>query len=88
MFNTNPRSRVRVNGQWLEYFELGRGTRQGDALSPVQFALSIGPLAELIKSYPHIQGIIDEGGNQHKIAIYADSILTFIENPISSIPAL
>lgn len=79
----NPRSKVRVNGQCSEFFELGRWTRQGDSLSLVLFALSIEPLAKLIRSNPHLQGIRDEGGNQHKIALYADDILLFIENPIT-----
>lgn len=74
VFYMNPRSRVRVNGQCSDFFDLGRGTRQGDALSPALFALSIESLAELIRSNPLIQGIRDESGNQHKIALYADDI--------------
>lgn len=81
VFYMNPRSRVRVNGQCSDFFDLGRGTRQGDALSPILFALSIEPLAELIRRNPLIQGIWDESGKQHKIALYADDILLFIENP-------
>lgn len=88
VFYTNPKSRVRVNGHCSKFFDLGRGTRQGDALSPALFALSIEPLAELIRSNHLIQGIRDEGGDQHKIALYADDVLLFIENPVDSIPAL
>lgn len=88
VFYMNPRSRVRVNGQCSDFFDLGWGTRQGDALSPALFALSIEPLTELIRSNPLIQGIRDEGGNQHKIALYTDDILLFIENLVHSIPAL
>ena len=88
VFHMNPRSRVRVNGQCSEFFDVGQGTRQGDSLSPALFALSIEPLPELIRSNPLIQGIRDEGGHQHKIALYADDILLFIENPVHSIPAL
>ncbi len=40
---------------------LGRGTHQGDAMSPVLFALSIEPLAELIRNDTRIQGIKDKG---------------------------
>ncbi len=88
IFYHNPKSRVRVNGHCSEFFDLGRGTRQGDAMSPVLFALSIEPLAESIICNHHIQGIADESGNCQKIALYADDILLFIENPISSIPAV
>lgn len=88
MFYKNPISRVRVNGHCSHFFPLGRGTRQGDSLSPSLFALSIEPLAELIRTNSHIQGIRDEGNIQHKISLFADDILVFIENPITSIPAL
>lgn len=64
-FYHNPKSRVRVNAHCSELFYLGRGTRQGDAMSPVLFALSIEPLAESIRCNQHIQGITDEGGNSH-----------------------
>ena len=88
IFYKNPRSRVRVNGHCSEFFPLGRGTRQGDALSPSLFALSIEPLAELIRNNSLIQGISDGGNDQHKIALFADDILLFIKNPAISIPAL
>lgn len=87
-FYKKPRSRVRVNGHCSEFFPLGRGTRQGDALSPSLFALSIEPLAELIRANPLIQGISDEGNEQHKLALFADDILIFLENPAASVPAL
>lgn len=57
-------------------------------MSPALFALSIEPLAESIRCNHQIQEILDEGRNCHKIALYADDILLFIENPISSIPVL
>ncbi len=88
VFYKNPKSRVRVNGHCSEFFHLGRGTRQGDAMSPVLFALSIEPLAEIIRSNPRIQGIKDKGGKCHKISLYADDVLLFIENPLTSVPAL
>lgn len=53
-FYKNPKSRVRVNGHCSKFFPLGRGTRQGEVLSPSLFALSIEPLAELIRSNPLI----------------------------------
>lgn len=55
---------------------------------PCLYALSIEPVAELIRSDPLIQGICDEGKNQHKLALFADDISIFPENPITSAPAL
>ena len=88
IFYKNPRSKVRVNGHCSDFFPLGRGTRQGDSMSPSLFALSIEPLAELIRTNPLIQGISDEGMIQHKLALFADDILLFLERPMVSIPAL
>ena len=84
----NPKSRVRINGHCSDFFPLGRGTRQGDGLSPCLFILSIEPLAELIRSDSRIQGIRDDANIQHKLALFADDILLFIENPVTSIPVL
>lgn len=88
VFLKNPKSRVRVNSHCSEFFNLCRGTLQGDAMSSVLFALSIDPLAELIRSNPRIQGIKHKGGKCHKISLYADDVLLFIENPLTSVPAL
>ena len=57
-------------------------------MSPILFALSIEPLAELIRGNDQIQAIADEGGMMHKISLYADDILLFVRNPLSSIPAV
>ncbi len=57
-------------------------------MSPVLFALSIEPLAELTRSNTRIQGIKDKGGKCHKISLYADDVLLFIENPLTSLSAL
>lgn len=84
----DPRSKVRVNGCCSDAFRVERGVRQGDSLSPVLFALSIEPLAEAIRQDEQIQGIIDEEGTMHKIALFAVDILLFIKNPLSSIPTL
>lgn len=86
--NKNPISRVRVNGYCSEFFELKKGVRQGNPISPILFALSIEPLAELIRKRDQIEGIIDKGHMEHKISLFADDILLFIRNPASSIPAL
>ena len=84
----NPKSKVRVNGCCSDSFNVERGVRQGDSLSPILFALSIEPLAEAICQNAQIQGLEDEGGTIHKTALFADDILLFIKNPLLSIPAL
>lgn len=84
---SGPTSKVRVNGYSSNNFGLKRGTRQGCPLSPLLFAISIKPLAERIRSDPSIHGIT-AGGVTHKISLYADDIILYISNPLSSIPSL
>ena len=84
----NPKSRVRVNGCCSEFFELQRGVRQGDCLSPLLFAINIEPLAAAIRQNKEIKGIKDMGNREHKISLYADDILTYISDPVISVPAL
>lgn len=43
---------------------------------------------ESIRMNQDIEGIEDEGRVGHKIALFADDILTYIDKPTSSIPAL
>lgn len=45
----DPKSRVRVNGFCSQFFPIGKGTRQGDVLSPSLFAIRIEPLAQMIR---------------------------------------
>ena len=83
----NPTSRVRVNGHISDSFLLKRGTRQGCCLSPILFAISIEPLAELIRSNPLILGISDKT-KDHKLSLYADDVILYIRDPSTSIPEL
>ncbi len=82
----NPKSKIRVNGHCLDFFDVERGVRQGDSLSPVLFILSIEPLAEAIRQDVLIEGIEDGGGRIHKISLFADDILLFMKHPITTIP--
>lgn len=84
----NPKSKIRVNGHCSEFFDVERGVRQGDSLSPVLFALSIEPLAEAIRQDARIEGVEDGGGRTHKISLFADDILLFIKHPNTTIPRL
>lgn len=65
---------IKLIGYMSEHVELKRGTRQACPLSPLLFAISIEPLAEMIRVNPEIYGISD-GGRSHKISLYADDVL-------------
>lgn len=68
-----------------QYFTLGRGTRQGSPFSPLLFAMAIEPLSIALKSASFSYGII-RCGSEHTLSLYADDLLLFISDPISTIP--
>lgn len=70
----DPSAHIRVNGELSEPFELGRGTRQGFPLSPLQFALALEPLAAQIRTSPEIVGF-QRGQRTDVISLYADNTL-------------
>ena len=78
---------VRVNRHIYQPFALGRGTRQGCPPSPLFFALSIKPLAQVIGDNATIKGI-EIGNETHKISLYADDVLVYVSGPLNSIPSL
>uniref|UniRef100_A0A672F570 Reverse transcriptase domain-containing protein n=1 Tax=Salarias fasciatus TaxID=181472 RepID=A0A672F570_SALFA len=81
---TSPTATVITNGQTSQKFTLHRGTRQGCPLSPSLFTIFIEPLAAAIRQNPLITGI-QTPNMHHKISLYADDILLFIQNPQSSL---
>uniref|UniRef100_A0AAR2M116 Reverse transcriptase domain-containing protein n=1 Tax=Pygocentrus nattereri TaxID=42514 RepID=A0AAR2M116_PYGNA len=84
---SSPQAAVRVNGFRSARFNLERGCRQGCPLSPLLFAVSIEPLAQLIRDDDGIRGILI-GTEEHKISLYADDVLLYLTEPASSIPHL
>lgn len=83
----DPEAAVQTNGLISSYFTLGRGTRQGSALSPGLFCLALEPLAVAIRKNAYIQGIkINDCTN--KLMLYADDILWIASDPVRSVPAL
>uniref|UniRef100_A0A669DHM2 Reverse transcriptase domain-containing protein n=1 Tax=Oreochromis niloticus TaxID=8128 RepID=A0A669DHM2_ORENI len=83
----HPKASVLTNGIIGPSFELGRGTRQGDPLSPLLFALALEPLAVAIRREPNFPGV-NIGRDCHKLLLYADDILLFISDPEKSLNSL
>lgn len=82
---TSPMATITTNGLISQRFTLHRGTRQGCPLSPSLFAIFIEPLAAAIRQTINITGIQTEN-THHKISLYADDILLYLQNPSSSLP--
>ena len=66
-FGTDLRKCVRVlykdinitfvnNGHLSKLFNIGRGCRQGDCLSPYPFILCVEPLVAVLKNYDKVKG--------------------------------
>lgn len=84
---SSPQASVRTNGYFSHKFELGKGCRQGDPLSPLLFALRIEPLTQLIRKSPDISGI-EVNEEEHRLSLYADDIIMYISDPAKCIPNL
>lgn len=83
----NPTARMCVGGGLLELFDIGRGTRQGDPLSPLIFVLSIEPLAHLIRKSTQIAPITI-GETSHSISLYADDTLVYMADVSRTLPCV
>ena len=84
---SNPTSRIKTNGTLSRRIQIQRGTRQGDPLSPLIFAMYIEILAATVRQNIEIKGL-QIGKETHKLALYADDIIVFLTSPEESIHEL
>lgn len=80
-------TRLKVNFRFSDDFHINRGTWQGCPLSPLLFALAVEPLANYIRNNEQIQGV-RIFHRTHTISLFADDVVLFLTNPMSSIKAL
>lgn len=80
-----PKARIKVNGLSSVLFPLAHGTRQGDPLSPLLFALAMESLATIIWQHPSIKGI-KVGGKEFKLSLYADNLVIYLDNDFTTLP--
>lgn len=69
ILHKEPSSKVRVNGHPSSFFRVEWRVRQVDSLSPILFVLNIETLAETFCQNVQIQGIVNEAGLIHQIAL-------------------
>ena len=78
-FYSNISSCVINNGFTTDYFNVGRGVRQGDPLSPLLFILGLEILACSIRQNDKIQGIKIRNA-EVKLSLFADDMACFLRN--------
>ena len=76
-----------LNGEKLKAFPLRSGTRQGCPLSPLLFNIVLEVLATVIREEKEIKGI-QIRKEEVKLSLFADDMITYIENPKDSIRKL
>ena len=81
----SQKASVRTNDISSSPFHLGCDTRQGCPLSPLLFTLVIELLALWLRSDAGFQGITPLD-SVHKVSLYADDLLLYVSDPISSFP--
>ena len=81
-FYKNISSCVFNNGFATPFFQLKRGVRQGDPLSPYLFIIALELLAINIRNNDQIRGIKVDG-NEIKLVIFADDMTTLVRDTVS-----
>ena len=72
-----------LNGKKLETFSLKSGTRQGCPLSPFLFNMVLEVLVRAIRQGKEIKHI-QLGKEEVKLSLFADDMIVYLEDPISS----
>ena len=78
-----PTANIILNGQKLRAFPLRSGTRQGCPLSPLLFNIVLEVLGTAIRQEKQIKGI-QIGKEEAKLALFADDMIVYMENPVDS----
>lgn len=84
MLYNHPKVTIRLGTSTSDFFEVGRGTRQGCPLSPFLFAIALEPLAVALRSASAIKSI-RVGTIEESLALYADDMLLFLDDPRDSL---
>ena len=84
LFYTNIESCVIINGHMSQWFQIHRGCRQGDALSPYLFILCAEILAILIRKNENIKGI-KINVCEYILSQYADDTSLFLDGSKESL---
>ena len=80
LLNSNLQAQVQVNGFLSNKFNIGRGVKQGDALSCALFIIAIDPLIRNIENNPQIKSLDLSNQCQLKTIAYADDIAVITHN--------
>ena len=75
-----PTANIILNTENLKAFPLRSGTRQGCPFSPLLFNIVLEALAKAIRKEKEIKGI-QIRKEEAKLALFADDMILYIENP-------
>ena len=86
LFYCHAKASVLVNGFISEAFDVGRGCRQGDGLSPYLFLLCAEVLSMMVKNNHEIKGI-KVNNSEYCLSQYADDTVIFLDGSPDSMYA-